>query len=74
VQKNVSELYQELIQLMVAKAGSDANIAFHTIEIGSSSGLLSETTKFALWELFKLTTRTQVRAQKNECRVSNSQK
>ena len=60
VQKTVEGLYQNLIALMKAKAGKDVNVTFHTIEIGSYSGLVSETTKFALWEVYKLTTRTQV--------------
>jgi hypothetical protein len=46
---------------MTLKAGSDAKITFHSIEIGSYSGLVSESAKFTLWEIYKLTTRTQVR-------------
>jgi len=60
VQKNGAEQYREMIDLMSAKSGIDAKVYFHTIEIGSYSGLVSETTKFALWEVYKLTTRTQV--------------
>jgi len=56
----VEELYRELIELMKAKAGKDIKVAFHTVEIGSNSGLLSEAAKFALWEAYKLTTRLQV--------------
>jgi len=56
----VAEQYREMIDLMSAKSGIDAKVYFHTIEIGSYSGLVSETTKFALWEVYKLTTRTQV--------------
>lgn len=60
VQKSIEEQYREIIELMTVKAGSEIKIAFHTIEIGSCSGLMSETTKKTLWEMYKLTTRTQV--------------
>ena len=60
VQRNVVEQYQELVELMSVKAGSDAKVTLHTVEIGSYSGLVSETTKFTLWEIYKLTTRAQV--------------
>lgn len=60
VQKSIEEQYREIIELMTVKAGSEIKIAFHTIEIGSCSGLISEKTKKTLWEMYKLTTRTQV--------------
>jgi hypothetical protein len=33
---------------------NDPNLSFHTIEIGAFTGQISEGTKFALWEIYKL--------------------
>lgn len=52
------EDFQPLLDAVRAQMGATTNVSYYSIAVGSSLGHMSESTKFALWQLFQLTTQS----------------